>query len=279
MTVKLIALDLDGTTLNSKGRLSPGNKAALQQAIAAGVNVVIATGRCFTALPEDILEVEGINYVITSNGALLSELHSGKSLYHNCIDEQAVLAAEKILSGYKDLMIEVFVQGEAFIEKEQFDAIKAGRQTNRHRQYVLTTRKPMPDLMGFLRNHAKEIENINIFFETQEEKQEMHPVLLSIEHATVTTSLDNNWEIGGETTSKASALHELCRLLDVKKEEVMACGDSPNDGEMLKEAGIPVAVGNAKEVIKELAVFISGTNDEDGVATAINKYVLAGSKW
>ena len=102
----------------------------------------------------------------------------------------------------------------------------------------------------------------------------MYPVLLQLENATVTSSLDNNWEIGGATTSKANALRALTEMLGIKKEEMMACGDSPNDIAMLQEAGISVAVGNAKDPVKERASFISATNNEDGVAVAIDKFVF-----
>ena len=118
------------------------------------------------------------------------------------------------------------------------------------------------------------IENINIFFETQEAKANMHPVLLGIDNATVTSSLDNNWEIGGATTSKANALAQLQKMLGISREEMMACGDSPNDIDMLKEAGISVAVGNAKEPVKQMASYISTSNNEDGVARAVEKFVL-----
>ena len=118
------------------------------------------------------------------------------------------------------------------------------------------------------------IENIKIFFETQEAKANMHPVLLGIDNATVTSSLDNNWEIGGATTSKANALAQLQKMLGISREEMMACGDSPNDIDMLKEAGISVAVGNAKEPVKQMASYISTSNNEDGVARAVEKFVL-----
>ena len=120
------------------------------------------------------------------------------------------------------------------------------------------------------------IENINIFFDIMEEKAAMWEVLVTLKDVTLTSSFDNNWEIGGATTSKGAAVEALCEKLEIQKGHVMACGDSPNDESMLRMAGVPVAVGNAKDVIKGLAVFVSGTNEEDGVAMAIEKFVLQG---
>lgn len=273
MVVKLIALDLDGTTLNSRGQLTRRTKDALDAAIDKGVNVVIATGRCFCSLPDEINKLSGLQYTITSNGAQIRDFITKEAIYNNCIDSGAVIEIEKTLRTC-DQMIEIFIDGRAYIEKSLYESIADGGESYRHRDYVLSTRNPIDDIMGYLLEHKNEIENINIFCKTQADKARWKKPLSSIENVTMTTSLDSNWELGGATTSKANALAELCCMLDVKKEEILACGDSPNDGDMLREAGIPVAVGNAKPEIKEIAVYVAGTNNEDGVAEAIEKYVL-----
>ena len=273
MSIRLIALDIDGTTLNSKGRLTERTKDALERAIESGVYVVMATGRCFDALPDDIMAISNMNYVVTSNGAMVRDLNTGEVILRNCLDPEVVVEAEKILRDCGQ-MVEIFIDGTAYIERSLYEYIRDGGDTYRHREYVMKTRNPVDDLMGHLLENRDRIENINIFFNSQETKAAMYPVLLQLENATVTSSLDNNWEIGGATTSKANALRTLTEMLGIKKEEMMACGDSPNDIAMLQEAGISVAVGNAKEPVKEMASFISATNNEDGVAVAIDKFVF-----
>ena len=94
------------------------------------------------------------------------------------------------------------------------------------------------------------------------------------DNATLTTSFDHNWEIGGKTTSKARALEELGKILGVEREEMMSFGDSPNDIPMIKAAGIGVAVGNAKDSVKEAADYVTLSNDEAGVARAVEKFVF-----
>lgn len=273
MAVKLIALDLDGTTLNSEGHVSERTEKALNAAIEKGVNVVIATGRCFCALPEDINKLNKLQYTITSNGAQIRNFITKEAIYNNCLDPEAVVDAEKILRDC-DQMIEIFIDGRAYIEKELYDSIKNGGITYRHRDYVINTRNPQENLMGFLLENKDRIENINIFCKSKIEKARWKPILASIDNVTLTTSLDSNWELGGKTTSKANALAELCKILGVKKEEILACGDSPNDVPMLEEAGIPVAVGNAKPEVLAVAEYVAPTNNQDGVAVAIEKYVL-----
>ena len=120
-------------------------------------------------------------------------------------------------------------------------------------------------------------ENIDIFngfFDTDEEKEETWEQAKVFKNVTLTSSLPDNIEFGGMTTSKASALTHIANHLGIKKEEIMCCGDSLNDKEMLEMAGFAVAVDNACDEIKEIADSVTDTNDNDGVAKAIKKFVL-----
>ena len=171
---------------------------------------------------------------------------------------------------HRHMMIETFVEGVPYVEREEFQRIKNGGECLRSREYVLTTRNPMIDLLGHLYDNRTKVENINLFFGEMETMTDVKKELDQLENVTITSSLDNNWEIGGATTSKAQALQNLIGKLGYRKEEIMACGDSPNDGAMLQLAGVAVAVGNAKEEIKAMADFIALPNDQDGVAQAIS---------
>ena len=149
MAIRLIALDLDGTTLNNDRIISRANRRALEAAVDKGVNVVIATGRAFSALPEDVFQIRGIQYVLTSNGAVITDLRSRKVIYENCIEPQAVEKAVALLKQY-DFMIEAFTEGGAYIDKLFYDRIKETRISFRHVDYVLTTRKPVEGLYDFI---------------------------------------------------------------------------------------------------------------------------------
>ena len=90
----------------------------------------------------------------------------------------------------------------------------------------------------------------------------------------LTSSFPHNFEIGGKHTSKGQALLFLMERLGLSRDELMACGDSPNDEEMIYLAGIGVAMENGEASTKEIADYITDTNDRDGVAKAIEKFVL-----
>ena len=273
MAIKLIALDLDGTTLNDDRVICRANREALEAAIEKGVNVVIATGRAYSALPEDVFEIKGMQYVLTSNGAVITDLRTKEVIYENCIAPSAVEKAVELLKQYP-FMVEAFTGGGAYIEKAEYDHIRETRLSFRHVDYVLTTRQPVDGLYDFILDHKEHIENINVNFENQKDRSMMREILSGLADTTLTTSFDHNLEIGGATTSKAEALRELEHILNVKSEEMMAVGDSPNDMAMMRLAGLPVAVENAKEEVKAIARYVTATNHKDGVAQAVRKFVL-----
>ncbi len=273
MAIKLIALDLDGTTLNSEGKLTTFTEKTLNRATDKGIHVVIATGRVCSALPEEVLKVSGIEYAITSNGAAIVNLKKEKIIYENCIEPKALESVYKLLSQH-DFMVEVFLKGKAYVEKRIFENLERVGISESSMVYVRRTRQPYINVLNMMIDNKENIENININFANQKDKEIMREKLLGLKDVTITSSMEHNLEIGGATTSKASALKELCDKLGIKTEQIMACGDSPNDEAMMKVSGLPVAMGNAKESIKKMAKYITCTNDEDGVAIAIEKFAL-----
>jgi hypothetical protein len=273
MAVKLIALDLDGTTLNNDKVISQGNREALAAAAEKGVNIVVATGRPYMALPEDVFEIPAIRYVLTSNGASITDLHTGETFYENCLSVKAVEASVELLRNY-DYVLEGFVNGVAYIQRDYYEQVKRTRKCFRDVDYVLNTRNPVDDIKEFLLENKEHIENINVNFDDVKDKPAMRERLLTIPEATITSSFSNNLEIGGETTSKAEALREMSKLLGIEPEEMMAVGDSPNDIAMLRLAGVSVAVGNGEPEVKEAAKYTVADNHHDGVAEAVRRFVL-----
>ena len=258
MAVKLIALDMDGTTLNDDGIISRRNREALNKAARKGVNIVVATGRPRSALPKDVFEMSAIRYALTSNGARITDLIEEKSIYENCMSSLAAESAVRLLQEYH-YVIECFIDGVAYIEKEYYEKVKKSGKSFRSVSYILNTRNPVEDIYSFILEHKNSIENINVNFEDTSEKPAMREKLMTIPQS---------------TTSKAEALKHMCRMMGIDQKEMMAVGDSPNDIAMLKASGLPVAVGNAKDEVKAVAKYIAPTNHMDGVADAVEKFVL-----
>lgn len=269
---RLIALDLDGTTLTREG-LSRRTKDTLETAISNGIDVVIATGRVFSALPERIHKIKGMKRIITSNGAHITDAKTGTFIYSNYADEHAIMRVHDVLSKEK-YPVEVFTEGRAYIDRAVYDDLAKNGSTYMSPKYVLRTRTPVDGIYDFLEEHRHKIENINIHFEFFDEKDAMFETLSQLPGITVTSSFSHNLEIGGATTSKATALREICLESGVAMENVMAFGDSPNDSSMISEAGVGIAMVNATEDVKAAADCITLSNNEEGVAYAIRKLIF-----
>ena len=267
--IGLIALDLDKTLLTSAG-LTENSKECLEEAIRRGYQVVVATGRPFSALPAGVFDINGLDYVICSNGAHIIDLSTGYYLYSDYLSEEASIWCRDRLKalGYH---IEVFSGGKAYTDKERYEKCRNGVGVIEGAAYVLRTRIPVDNIWEVWNSHLSEIENINIIFEDQEDKKRVWEELKSCENIgfTVTSSTSYNLEIGGENTSKANALSQLSSISGIPLERVMSFGDSPNDMAMIMESGFGVAVDNALPEVKEVSDYVTASNEDEGVAKAI----------
>lgn len=269
----MVALDLDGTTFDSAGDISERTVRTLEEAAAAGAHIVVSTGRSYASLPQHIKDVPGIEYAITSNGAHVNLLHSGEQIFSDFLDPQAVerVAELKVETGAD---IEVFINGRAYTDESYYNDVKENGCAYRNASYVIWSRRPVPDVTALMLEHKHEIENVNFVYPTLEMLEEAKPKVFAIENATITSSFINNLEVGGPNTSKKTALLWLTDQLGISTDELMCCGDAPNDQAMLELAGIGVAVANAWGGLKDHADYITESNDDDGVALAIEKFVL-----
>lgn len=272
--ISLVATDLDGTLLLQNKHISKRTYDVLKKANENGVHVVIATGRSFSALPESIFKIDGMRYVVTSNGANIIDLKDNEVIYKNCIDAAQIPKIINFLKG-RPYILEVFTGGKAYMSKSDYDRFKTRTIDFRPIEYVLQTRIPIADIFEFTSKNASAIENININFDSLSDKPKAYEELLKFDNITVTTSFDFNLEIGGNTTSKGDALNFLTQMLGLTSKNVLSIGDNPNDSSMLDFAKIAVAVENAHEDVLRLADYTTSSNDEDGVAKAIEKFVLS----
>lgn len=273
MSIKMVALDLDGTTLTSSREVTQRTLEAFRRAAEKGVHIVVSTGRPFTSLPDNITSVPSIEYAITSNGAHINRINTGESVYDSYLSQAAIDRITELYDKF-DVQLEVFFDGQAYMDESFYNYIKKYGCEYRSAEYLLWSRKPLANIVDVMRDNSDRIENVNFSFRTTELLEAARDEIEAIPEATITSSFPNNLEIGGPGTSKRAALTELTRMLGIDRSELMCCGDAPNDIAMLEYAGLGVAVGNAWGGTKDHADYITGTNDEDGVAQAIEKFVL-----
>ena len=141
-------------------------------------------------------------------------------------------------------------------------------------RYILTTRIPVQNVKETLLLHNRPVDKVHGVFRNPEEKEKARQRVRTISEIEVTGAFFHNLEVNAKGVTKGQALLRLGEMLGIKREEIMACGDGMNDYEMLSAVGFGVAMGNAMEPLKEIADYITETNDENGVAKAIEKFVL-----
>jgi Cof subfamily protein (haloacid dehalogenase superfamily) len=273
MDIRLIALDLDGTTMRSNNTLSPYNQKAIEDAIGRGVEVVVASGRAFTSLPKEVMDIRGLRYAISSNGAHISDLRREGFIYSNYINAHTVDEAIRI-ADRENLMLEAFVDGRPYIERDLYEDVRIRGSMYRDSDYVLNTRTPVEDLLSFMTKHRNCLENINFFFYDDKRLEEMKPQIYGLPNCHVTSSVRNNIEVGGAHSTKAYALQQLSESLGILPEQIMSFGDAGNDIPMIQFAGFGVAMGNAWDEVKEAADYVAPSNNEDGVGKTIRKFIL-----
>lgn len=272
--IKLIALDLDDTTLASDSRLAPETEKALKRALESGIEIVIASGRAFRALPSQVLGIGGISYAITSNGAAIESVPDGHRLMSLSIRPESVMQILELFEGER---FEAFVDGQPYCDAEYAaDPLRYGCAPA-YVEYVRTTRKPVSDMRGFMLRNIDRLDSIDVLSEPGEQHEKLRKRAGQLQNVYVTSSSPRLVEISDAAAGKGAALRRLCNMLNIPAEQVSAFGNGDNDADMLRFAGLGVAVKNASASCLEAADYICESNDELGVANMINKIVDAQS--
>lgn len=271
--IRLVALDLDGTVFNDKKEITPRTLAALRTACAQGVVVLPATGRTASGVPAAFTSIPGVQYALTSNGASVVNLHTGEQLVNQPFATEDALKIYDILERGGGMM-SIFIGGKSYTTRENaenhMDVVPENLKS-----YFRTTRIEVDDMHATLRTHAHEIEKYSMLYHDEAERDAAwRAVQQACPGMELTSSLPGNMEINAPGVTKGSGLLALADYLGLARDQTMAVGDSGNDRAMLEAAGLGVAMGNATNEIREIADVITDDNNHDGVAAAIEKYVL-----
>jgi hypothetical protein len=269
--IQLLALDMDGTVLNDRKEISPRTLAALTAAARQGVHIVPATGRTANGIPDALLAIPGVRYAITANGARVMDLAENKCLYEAYIPRDTALAAYDILKKY-DCLVDIFQDGQGYTCRENLDRAPEFIPENLL-AYVTGTRECLPDLRAFIDSQTKGLEKFTLFFRDEAERQRAWREMEQLD-LTVVSSLERNMEMNATGVNKGQGLRALGEILHLPTEALMACGDGGNDLEMLRAAGFGVAMENAFPAVKAAADYVTASNNDDGVARAVERFVL-----
>ena len=270
--IRIIAFDLDGTLLDSNKNLSPANLAALERAAAAGIELVPTTGRFFSAMPAPIRELPFLRYAITINGAAVSDLRAGKTIYQAEMPWRLALDIMRELDPLP-VVYDCYMGNRAYMTAALKERIDDMVSSPHYRRMLRDLRISVPDLKEYLMEQKKDVQKIQFFSPDEAlRKRLLKELPLRYENIYASTSVPDNVEINQIHANKGEALMVLADYLGVPRDVTMAFGDGLNDLSMIKDAGIGVAMANACGEAKELAGWIAPSCDEDGVACGINKF-------
>jgi len=277
MEIKVLFLDLDGTTLmNDQVHISERNMEAIQKAIDKGIQVVPCTGRVLDMFPPQIIGMEGIRFCITGHGARVVDRCTGLSLYENLISPADSLKICRIIEG-RGIYAEIAAQNTIFLERVIDDNLDEMPVPAHHIWYIKNKHCQLSvDSPGeYLFLHGIGIEKVNIYGIPESLQESVYRQLTDtgcIKHTRDGGKPD--LEFGSRTVDKEQAAAAVRKELGVSLKECMIIGDSSSDLAMIKKVGFGVAMGNAPDSIKAQAKIVAPRNDEDGVAVIIESYLL-----
>lgn len=271
MAVKLIMTDLDGTLFKDDHEsISQRNVDALKKAQENGIKICIATGRTKSLLFDALSHVPFADYIITSNGAVTYDAQTDGIITSQLLSADKSKKIFKIINNHS-LTSEIYFEGECFLDSYSAKLYNYGNISAHYLKVLKDKANVVPDLSEHI--GEKGVEKINIMRIVGSELQKVKDSIRSIGGIYVTSSIPENLEMNNINSNKGYALSALCKIIGISENEVMAFGDSGNDCEMLRTAGYSFATANAWEEAKKAAKSVTLSNEDDGVAVQIEKYL------
>lgn len=276
--IKLVALDLDGTLFDNSSRISERNLTAIRSITDKGIHVVISTGRPFEGIPFDQIKGTGINYAITANGSGIYEISTGKCLYENAMDEELVTPILNFLLT-RDIHMDAFIGGKGYTPIQCVETAQKLTVPSSIKNYIITTRTRLDNILQFIHENQLKVQKMTLNFYpaadgTLIDRETVRKFLVSNPSITTVCGGYNNPEFTRADANKGVGLRKLAEILGVNPDATMAIGDTENDLAIIEAAGIGVAMGNATDAVKARADYVTTTNTKDGVAAAIEHFIL-----
>lgn len=285
--IGLIGLDLDGTALDDEKRLRPRVRKAVEDAAAAGYAVVPVSGRPIRGLSKEFMgitipgpDMPAVRYAVTCNGAVIHRIRDfaardWEEIRKVTVPREAVYAVLKAVEPF-DVLPDCFQGGHGNMPSWCRDVIWDRGMSEGIVRYILEDRTFYDDFPAFVRSVDDRVEKITLSFNMlkngAEEKRQAAERIAEIPDILLVSGAIHNLEVSNKDSGKGRGILHLCELLGVDPACTMACGDEENDLDMIRRAAFGVAMANALDSVKREADLVTGSNEEDGVADAIEEF-------
>ncbi len=269
---KLIAFDMDGTLLNSKKEISKETLKAIHTAVEAGKFISYSTGRNMQEMKKIISENPDIKYCIAISGALVTDLEKNKIIFTKALPHEYAVEIFKRIKGY-DCMVHIH-SNISLVQRDK-EAHMADYNMGQYQRFFDELAVKAESIEEYyLENHDTiPVYKFNLYCRDQAQRLELEALLKDLP-ITMSYAETASLECSALGISKGFGLKALCKYLNIDTSETIAVGDAENDLEILRTAGLSVAMDNAKEIVKETAAVTVQDCDHDGCATAIYDYLL-----
>jgi Cof subfamily protein (haloacid dehalogenase superfamily) len=260
---KLLVIDLDGTLLTDNKKITEKARNSLRKAQEKGVEVCIATGRDFNSAKHFPIRFDLRFHMICSNGAMIKDPFSLRELFRLSVDTKDVKEVLKYALEI-DTLLHIFTEHDWYISKVAHSAINYGRSNN-------LTYKMIQDIENW-----EELDIIKMVVVDTPEKIDMLEEWVKNRGLAINLvrSDSRSIDLTHKNASKGNAVKWLSKYLGIEKENIIAIGNYYNDIDMFKVANIGVAMNNSPDLVKKEADYVTKSNEDDGVALFIDKYIL-----
>ena len=266
---KLLALDMDGTLLNSNKKISDETARWLTRLSETGVKIALCTGRNIAEIREYDEQLIGVRYAILNSGTILYDTHDfARPIYTITLDERYVRQALELTRKANGMFHLHTITG----------SVVDPSDIPRMAEYAMGVYQPMfanvclhtTDFDSYIKDHSYEILKVCMYHRKPEDRVVSRSILEK-ENVQLVYSEKTALEVSPKGTTKELGLRRLCEYLHISPEETVAVGDAENDLEVLGFAGLSVAMGNAKPEVKEICDLVVADNDHDGIVDVIHR--------
>lgn len=287
---KLVAIDIDGTLLNSYGEVSQRNKDAIRKAINKGIQIILTSGRMPKAIMPIANQINANKYIISGNGAAIYDIENKVNIYQNYMKKEKILEIIDICD-INSMFYSIYTNNVIIAKSLNYNILYYNSENKKNPEDKKIKMNITTDIYNYVKeysgddflkvticdgnqivfnssiNKLKKIKGIDIL-------EVAHMSRKIIKHGTEECPIEYFYtEISNKNVNKWTAIEKLIEKLNIKKEEVIAIGDNVNDQEMLKNAGLGIAMGNSSPNVKKTADYVVSNNNESGVAEAFEKYI------